>query len=505
MEIKLIGAIDYDKLESELKKRNANLDIIQLVKDLEVERRSHIVSAAGRLSRFPKDVFEILDITENNSLEKNTKFIERVTKMGHDSITDHDYVVFALKNVSIMLEQEIIKERYASFTIKSRREVDFSDAGIYIPNFHDKNREVLKENECIKKKYTNHMQDLFQDYTYFIENGILNEDARFIMPYCTYSNIFMGIDAHTLKDMIKRFTKTKYSNVEELRDFGEKLKEIAKQNIPYIIEEIDSTKEELVDPVDEYLESKVPDLEKKYKVIKRAELLNRTSNVDDTILIASIMRRFQLDKIKATKVYRELCIENPNFKKELMRKIVLESDGLELSQISFDFQIPLSYAVLTHLARHRCQKIIIPDVFSDIDLTQYKIPPKISSGFLDYYKSIHAKNLDVYEHFKNNYQICNEDLIYFILLGNKINVLSSMDGQALKHILSLRKCNKSQWETRGMAYGVHEGVKKLEDAKIFASLLGASCQTKDICNEGKECCGKILKLRKQKVANLNDN
>lgn len=54
------------------------------------------------------------------------------------------------------------------------------------------------------------------------------EDARFILPYCYYSNIMMGIDAHTLKDMIIKFTKTKYAKIEELRLFGERLKEIAR-------------------------------------------------------------------------------------------------------------------------------------------------------------------------------------------------------------------------------------------------------------------------------------
>lgn len=497
MEIELIGAIDYDKLEEELKKRNADIDIINLVKELEVERRSQIVSAAGRLSRFPGNVFEILDITENNSFEKNMKFIERVTEMGHDSITDHDYLVFALKNVSIMLEQEIIKERYSSFTIKSRREVDFSTAGIYIPDFRNQNSEVLPENAKIKDEYQNHMQSLFHDYSFFLENGIQNEDARFIMPYSTYSNIFMGVDAHTLKEMIIRFTKTKYSKVAELREFGEKLKEIASQNVKYIIKEIDSTKEQLVDPIDEYLAAKISTDEKAYQVIKRVELLNRTPNVDDTILIASIMGRFQLDKTKATEVYQRLCLEEPNFKQELMKKIVLESDGIELSQVSFDFQIPISYAVLTHLTRHRGNKVKIPDVFSNIDLTKYKIPPKIASRFLDYYKNIHANNFKMYSHFKNNYHICPEDLIYFILYGNKINVLASMDGQAVSHILSLRKCNKSQWETRGMAYGIHDQIKELADARVFSSLLGPSCETRDVCKEKKECCGKILKLRKR--------
>ena len=62
----------------------------------EVERRLEIVSTAGRLSRNKGNVFDALGISENNSFDKNLSFIKRVVKMGHDSITDHDYLVFAL-------------------------------------------------------------------------------------------------------------------------------------------------------------------------------------------------------------------------------------------------------------------------------------------------------------------------------------------------------------------------------------------------------------------------
>lgn len=497
MQIKLIGAIDYEKLKEELKSRNLPEELLQVVKKLEKRRHSDIVATSGRLSRYIGDVFEILGVTEDNTLEKNIKFIERVISMGHDSTTDHDYFVFALKDVSIMLEQEIIKERYSSFTIKSRREVDFKNAGIYVPDFHDYDGNLLKENASLKGEYTKHMSDLFEDYEFFKNNGIKNEDARFIMPYCTNSNIIMGVDAHTLRDMIVKFTKTKYSKVQELREFGENLRKIIEEYAPYLIVTIDSKKTELTDQVYDYLISKLDDNKPSYQVINETNLLTRTNNIDDTILISSLMRHFQLDKNRASQVYSELCQENPNFKKELMRKIAFEGDGEELSQVNFEFQIPISYAVLTHLTRHRTHKIMIPDIFSGIDLKQYKIPPKIANKYLDYYKTIHDRNFDMYNHFKNDYSVCNEDLIYFTLCGNKINVVTNMDGKTVKHILSLRECNKSQWETRGVAYGIHKEIKKLEDAQIFSSILGPTCVTQDICNEKKECCGKILQLRKK--------
>ena len=82
-----------------------------------------------------------------------------------------------------------------------------------------------------------------------------------------------------------------------------------------------------------------------------------------------------------------------------------------------------------------------------------------------------------------------------------VNVLTNMDGKTLEHILSLRECNKSQWETREMANGLHDEIRKLDEAKYFSSILGPSCETQGICKEGKESCGKVLKLSKKKEFN----
>lgn len=498
MKVELIGALDYAKLKEELKGKVSDTDIdniIELIHNMEVQRRLEIVSTAGRLSRNKGNVFDVLGISENNSFDKNLSFIKRVVKMGHDSITDHDYLVFALQDVSIVVEQTVIAERYSSFTIKSRREVDFSKVGYYVPNFHDINGNLLANNEEIRNEFSEHEKYLFNNYEKLVSMGIPLEDARYILPYSYHSNFIMGIDAHTLKDMIIKFTKTKYSKVEELNQLGNLLYDIAKENVPYIIDEIDNTPINTVDSVDNYLDKLIDD--KSYEVIDKPKLLSSSSNVDDTILLSAIMRRYQFDKERALKVY-DVLSKDSSFKQELMKKIAFESDKLELSQVSFEFQIPLSFAILTHLTRHRTQHIMIPDFSPVVDLSQYKTPPKIKALCNNEFNEIFARNIEMYNHFKEGYQIRDEDLIGFTLSGNIVNVLTNMDGRTLEHILGLRECTKSQWETREMARGLHDEIRKLDGAECFSSVLGPSCETLGICKEGKESCGMVLKLNKLK-------
>ena len=500
MNLKLIGPLNFDKLENYFRESGHKDEEIKreidYIKTLIKERNASLVSSAGTLSRFDGNVLENLSQKDERSFEQNVKTVEKISGMGHNSILDHAYFVFALNEVSVVMEQILIAERYASFTIKSRREVDISKDGFYIPTFRNKDYELHKNNQELQQLFFNHSSELFKTYSGFIEKGVKKEDARYLLPYSFYSNIVMGFDVHTIKDMIIKFTKTHYSQIAELNSLGQELYRIAKENFPYIIKEIDSYERETKDQVYEYLTSSIS--KDHYQSLFSPILLNHSKDVDDTILIASIMRRYQYSYDKAERIYKEACKSNPNFKLELMRKIAFESDKLEFAQVNFQYQVPLSYAVLTHLTRHRTHPIMVPE-FTTADLTQYKIPPKIHENrdLTESFDASFMKNIEMYEYFKR-IGVCEEDLIYFTLSGNITNAITNLDGKTLAHILALRECSKAQWETQGMAWGMHKELARISGAEIFSSVLGPTCITQGYCKEGSESCGRILRINQNK-------
>ena len=125
----------------------------------QLDARIQNVAAAGKLSRFPGNVFEVIESC--NDYESNLKLIKRIIKMGHKSIIEHDYLVFALNDVTPIIEQTIIGYRLTSITIKSRREVDFRTAGFYVPEFRNKAGEIHENNEELKDKFVKHSKMLF--------------------------------------------------------------------------------------------------------------------------------------------------------------------------------------------------------------------------------------------------------------------------------------------------------------------------------------------------------
>lgn len=464
------------------------IELIGGCKKDELEKRIQKVATAGKLSRFPGNVFETLD--NCNDYEKNLKLISRIINMGHKSIIEHDYLVFAICDVTPIIEQTIIGNRLTSFTIKSRREVDFRNVGFYIPKFRDKELKEHKNNKELKEKYFNHMKDLFNTYGEFVDAGINVEDARFILPYSFHSNIIMGLDARQLEKMIISYKYGPLSKIQEIKEFGNQLFDIVKQYVPYLVDEIEKQEENSKDPF-EYMESvlKRPEI----KIEEKTKLVSYTPNPDDIILKSSIMYRYQCSEKKAEEILKESEKIDQKYKQKCMDIILHKTENRELEQVSFTFQIPISLSILTHITRHRMHSLLVPEFLPMWDFKNYIIPASIkaNSEFEKKFKEAQVKNAKVYEEFKEQ-GIAREDLIYFYLGCQMLNIITTMNGRSLQWILHLRCCNKAQWQIRKIANEMATQVKEV--APLLGKGLGPTCMTDLYCNEGKESCGLIDKL-----------
>lgn len=464
------------------------IELIGGCKKDELEKRIQKVAAAGKLSRFPGNVFETLD--NCNDYEKNLKLISRIINMGHKSIIEHDYLVFAICDVTPIIEQTIIGNRLTSFTIKSRREVDFRNVGFYIPEFRNNELKKHEKNKELKEKYYNHMKELFNTYGNFVDAGINVEDARFILPYCFHSNIIMGLDARQLEKMIISFKYGPLSKIQEIKEFGNKLFDIVKEYVPYLVGEIEKQEENSKNPF-EYMESviKRPEI----KIEEKARMISYTPNPDNIVLKSSIMYHYQCSEKEAERILEESEKIDQKYKQKSMDIILHKTENRELEQVSFTFQIPISLSILTHITRHRMHSLLVPEFLPMWNLNNYIIPSTIKSNkdLEAIFKEIQEKNKKVYEEFKEE-GVAQEDLIYFYLGCQMLNIITTMNGRTLQWILHLRCCNKAQWQIRKIANEMAAQVKEV--APLLGKGLGPTCITDLYCNEGKESCGLIDKL-----------
>lgn len=461
-----------------------------------IKNQVQICAAAGKLSRMPGTVFDAY--TSMSDYEKALKFIKMVIGMGHTSTIDHDYMVFALSGVTPVVEQTIIAERFSSFTIKSRREVDFSCVGFYTPDFHTEDGSISPDNELLKEKYDEYMQSLFDSYEYFVSSGITKEDARFVLPYSYHSEIIMGLDGTSLARMITLLTKTKYSNITELKELGESLKKISETRAPYIDTVVNKEPVVLESETEEIL--KDLGITKEYELLNEPILLSHTDNLDETIFINALARISGKSHDDAKLMYDKLIKNDEKLKEKLMKSIFNEINHEDLRQVNMRFQFAVPYAILTHFTRHRRLSLSIPDFVPNNDLLKYTTPPKIKQNDVlnQKYEEIFRKNKEIWEEFKS-YNIKEEDLVYFTLSGNTINIIINFDGESFRWICRLRECTKAQWYIRDVVTKMHELIDEV--STYYSANLGPDCVTKHICGEGKESCGRLKLILKKEGLN----
>ena len=106
-----------------------------------------ITSAGGRVSTQEGTVLGIWQ--KSQDCEKNAKLIDKVTRSGHNSVVEHTYFNLAFQNVTAVVEQFVIEFRLASFTVKSRRYVDFSDAGFLFPRMRTKTTKAIWQSSSV--------------------------------------------------------------------------------------------------------------------------------------------------------------------------------------------------------------------------------------------------------------------------------------------------------------------------------------------------------------------
>lgn len=463
---------------------------IELLNGKDIEERVRVVATAGLLSRSNGTVFDLYASRDN--YEKNIKVAKNIIGYGHKSIIEHDYLVFGVSNVSPIIEHLLIGQRLASFTVKSRREVDFSKVGYYIPDFS-----YLNNSEEVTDKYVNHMNYLFDEYSKLVDLGLKKEDARFVLPYSYHSNLVMGLDARNLDKLIDYCLHSKMSIVPEVYELGTKLKGIVKESLPYLEDEIEKGidyKEDRLSFLDDIVE------DKSYEILDRTKLINISkhyfiqtmeSGMDKDIIVSALMNRYQITADRARKIY-----ENLNFrdKQKIMEVICTNKEQRELEQVTFTYQIPISLAVLTHLTRHRMHSLLIPDFIPIVNLDNHIVPPSVKNKCLDTYEAIFEKNTNMYNEFKN-FGVEEKDLVYFYLSGHMMNVTTTINGRTLQWISRMRCCNKAQWEIRNIANDMVNEAREV--SPLFGKYLGATCDSLGYCPEGKESCGKIYSLNKK--------
>lgn len=145
-----------------------------------------VIERAGRVSH---------QSFEKEREDSHIKFIRMLIKLGHTSVLEHAVASFKISEVSRALTHQLVRHRIASYTQKSQRYVDESNFTYVIPPSIEKESDALNI-------YINFMSNCKDTYKKLVELGIPKEDARFVLPNATKTEIVLTANFRELRHMI---------------------------------------------------------------------------------------------------------------------------------------------------------------------------------------------------------------------------------------------------------------------------------------------------------------
>ena len=441
-----------------------------------------IVAAAGRISTTKGCANEIYENSCHNEEEKNINLISKILESGHESVLEHIAINLSFDNVSVFVEQFLIEFRLASFTVKSRRYVDFSKMGYISPDFAEYK---TGDAERLNSMYQSHMEYLFNEYSYFIQNGIPKEDARFVLPYSFKSNFYCTVNARELVKIMNEMVYGRGKDYPELVNLGKSLFMQCENRLPYLaIKKHHCSIKEAIKGYFECSNCKAPEN------VKTDDLVTLVAGTEDPerIICRAAALNYGIEN------WGNLEINDAEQQKMIIKELLKNSRKRELEQVNFTVLFNhISLAGVTHLVRHRMQSIVIPEYIGACNYEDYIMPQSIiDSGLTERYKTIFEKS-------KQMAQVLDQegmsvsDHVYLLLSGLTIPVMTTMNANELFVFIKLRTCNRAQWEIKKCGDALLKLLR--EKHPVLFSAFGPSCYSIGECPEGRMKCGRMQEVR----------
>ena len=426
-----------------------------------------MISSGGRISTMEGTAGQIWQKSLSLGEEKNERLIGKVVSSGHTSVLEHGYVNLSFENVSVFAEQFLIEFRLASFTVKSRRYVDFSNCGWVTP-FADAARAAVYDAE---------VRRLFGVYDALCAAGVPKEDARFVLPYGFHSNFFCSMNARELVHVMNELTYGRGAKYAELRALGESLFAQCEARLPFLALRKPEVYRRTPDWTPQAAQPLVPD--EPVTVLSAAQDAGR--KICDAYLLARGLAPQPLREDEQT---------------ELLKTLLARPRRRELEQASYTLLFGgLSLAALTHLTRHRMQSLCPPQLLQNIRYDRYVLPQSVrDKGMEARYRSAFELAGQAAAQLRDR-GADESALCYLMLSGQTVPVLTTMNAGELYVFFRLRCCTRAQWEIRDAACQALAALREVSP-ELFR-LYGPTCFCTGKCPEGKMTCGRQAEMKRK--------
>jgi thymidylate synthase (FAD) len=143
----------------------------------------------------PQDIFERATSGQVAS-ERQQDLVRRVIDSGHGSTIEHIVFTFAISGVTRTLSHQLVRHRAGlAFDQQSQRYVKYKEPSYMVPG------SVTDADDAVRDRFEGQLASSLELYEDMLEAGIPGEDARFVMPNATRTNLVMTTNLRALIHM----------------------------------------------------------------------------------------------------------------------------------------------------------------------------------------------------------------------------------------------------------------------------------------------------------------
>lgn len=139
--------------------------------------------------------------------------LQAAIKAGHTSLLEHVSFTWEIQGISRVVLAQLTRHRIASYTVRSQRYCDETNAGYFRPDVDDMDTEAFIV-------YDAQVENALEVYERLIEMGVSKETARYVLPQAIETELILTMNARELYDVFfpLRLSKRAQPEIRELAE-----------------------------------------------------------------------------------------------------------------------------------------------------------------------------------------------------------------------------------------------------------------------------------------------
>lgn len=158
--------------------------------------------------------------------ENGYRSLQHSLASGHESVLEHAVFTFRVEGISRVTLAQLTRHRLASFSVQSQRYVKLENPELMIPD--------SIRNSTFAAEAESTMHYVMNLYQRMVEAGIPAEDARYVTPQATTTNLIMTMNARELRHFfsLRCCNRAQW----EIRKLADEMLKICKREAPILFD-----------------------------------------------------------------------------------------------------------------------------------------------------------------------------------------------------------------------------------------------------------------------------